>query len=260
MADENGTPSATCIPPSHAGGPYSQALLNTRLLILDDSGKPDAGHASGAVVIGGVSIDALRYPTLSRRILGAKGRFYPSRGVPQGWEIKSTGLVKPNPWNRANNRNFAYELARIVRDLGGTLYAATIDKANMHHPMTLATTMPLQLQCLVEHFEVECRATNSLGMVIADWSTHQFDQHASRCVASFAVSRKLRVHPGVYYASSHGNEGVQVADVVAAVRRRAVEGDVAMQTFDAHLASVRSAAALPGTCTGRLYTNYVTVI
>ncbi|MDZ7678487.1 MAG: hypothetical protein U5K29_08035 [Acidimicrobiales bacterium] len=234
--------------------------MNTRLLILDDSGKPDAGHASGAVVIAGLSIDTLRYPALSRRVLGAKARFYPGRGVPQGWEVKSSGLVKPNPWNRANNRNFAHELARIVSDLGGTFYAATITKANLHHPMTLATTMPLQLQCLVEHFEVECRATNSLGMVIADWSTHQFDQHASRCVASFAASRKLRVHPGVYYASSHGNEGVQVADVVAAVRRRAVEGDTAMAAFDAHLASIRPAKVLSNTCTGRSFTNYVTVI
>lgn len=234
--------------------------MHTRLLILDDSGKPDAGHASGAVVIAGLSIDTLRYPTLSRRVLGAKGRFYPGRGVPQGWEIKSTGLVKPNPWNRATNRHFAHELARIVSDLGGTFYAATITKANIKNPMTLATTMPLQLQCLVEHFEVECRATDSLGMVIADWSTHQFDQHASRCVASFAASRKLRVHPGVYYASSHGNEGVQVADVVAAVRRRAIEGDAAMQTFDAHLATVRPTAPMPTTCTGRPYTNYVTVI
>lgn len=234
--------------------------MNTRLLILDDSGKPDAGHASGAVVIAGVSIDALRYPTLSRRVLGAKGAFYPGRCAPQGWEIKSTGLVKPNPWKRANNRNFAHELARIVRQLDGTFYAATITKANMNYAMTLATTMPLQLQCLVEHFEAECRATNSLGMVIADWSTHQFDQHASRCVASFAASRKLRVHPGVYYASSHGNEGVQVADVVAAVRRRAAEGDPTMVAFDAHLAAVRPTSHLPKTCTGRAYTNHVTVI
>jgi hypothetical protein len=230
------------------------------MLVLDDSGKPEAAHASRAVVIAGISIDALAYPTLSRRILGAKSAFYPARGAPQGWEIKSTALVKPNPWKRARNRNFAHEVARIVQNLGGTFYAATIVKANMHHPMTLATTMPLELQCLVEHFDAECRPTNSLGMVVADWSSHQFDQHASRCVASFAASRKLSIHPCVYYASSHGNEAVQVADLVAAVRRRAAEGDASMQVFDAHLAAIRPAGPVPVTCRNRQYNNYVSVI
>lgn len=39
--------------------------------------------------------------------------------------------------------------------MGGTAYAATILKSNMNHPMTLATTMPLQLQILAEHFDAE---------------------------------------------------------------------------------------------------------
>ena len=115
------------------------------MLVLDDSGKPEAAHASRAVVIAGISIDALVYPILSRRILGAKSAYYPTRGAPQGWEIKSTEIVKPNPWKRARNRNFAHEVARIVQHLGGTFYAATIVKAKMNHPMTLATTMPLEL-------------------------------------------------------------------------------------------------------------------
>ncbi len=93
--------------------------MQTRVLVLDDSGKPDAKHASGAVVIAGVSIDALDYPTLSRRVLGAKGKYFPHRGPPQGWELKSADFIKPNPWKRAKNRNFANELARVVHDLDG---------------------------------------------------------------------------------------------------------------------------------------------
>jgi len=234
--------------------------VDTRILVLDDSGKPDAKHASGAVVIAGVSIDALAYPTLSRRVLGAKGGFYPNRGVPQGWEVKSADFVKPNPWKRSKNRQFASELARIVRGLDGTFYSATIVKARMKHPMTLATTMPLQLQCLVEHFEAECRARDAMGIVVADWSSHQFDQHASRCVASFVASRKLSIHPCVYYASSHGNEAVQVADLVAAVRRRTAEGDAALSALDATFASIRPGAPIPATVTGRPYANYINVL
>lgn len=78
--------------------------MQTRILYLDDSGKPDPGHASKAVVLAGFAIDADVYPTFSRRILGAKKTFYPSRGLPQAWEIKSAQVIKPNPWKRSKNR------------------------------------------------------------------------------------------------------------------------------------------------------------
>jgi hypothetical protein len=65
----------------------------------------------------------------------------------------------------------------------------------MHHPMTLATSTPLQLQALVEHLAVECEALDRVGMTVADWSTHQHDQHVSQCVSSFVNSKRLNVHP-----------------------------------------------------------------
>jgi len=169
--------------------------VTTRILYLDDSGKPDTKHPSGAVVIAGFAIDADDYPTFSRRVLGAKRAHYPLRGVPQAWELKSAEIIKPNPWKRAKNRAFVNEVDRLVRTMDGTAFSATIVKANMHHPMTLATTMPLQLQTLVEHFDAECRSLGRTGMVVADWSSHHHDQHASQCVASFAASRKLAIHP-----------------------------------------------------------------
>jgi hypothetical protein len=229
------------------------------MLYLDDSGKPDANHPSGAVVIGGFAVDADAYPIVSSRILGAKGRFFPGRGVPQAWEVKSTALVKPNPWKRAKNRDFCHEVARIVEAAGGTVYTATLVKARMKHPMTLATTMPLQLQALVEHFDVECRARGVVGIVVADWSSHQHDQHASQCVASFVASRGLSLHPCVYYASSHSCEGIQVADLVSAVRRRAAEGDGELVPYDRKLASIRP-TGLECTVHGRSYTNSINVL
>lgn len=128
------------------------------MLFVDDSGKPDAAHPSRAVVVGGFAIDSIDVSTLSRRLLGAKAKAFPGRGAPQTWELKAGTLVKPNPWKRAKDRRFVGEVVRIVRDVGGTMFTATIDKTRMHHPMSLAQTMPLQLQCLVEHFEAECRA------------------------------------------------------------------------------------------------------
>ncbi len=229
--------------------------MQARILYLDDSGKPDANHASGAVVIAGFSIDAGAYPTLSRRVLGAKGHFYPARGVPLAWEIKSTDIVKPNPWKRSKNRNFVDEVARILESVGGTAYATTIVKSRMHHPMTLATTMPLQLQYLVEHFDAECRNMGTMGMVVADWSSHQYDQHASQCVASFVASRKLTVHPCVYYASSHSCEGIQVADLIAAVRRRTVEGDQRFKSVQSTMGTRATA-----TVTGRAFRNWIDVL
>jgi hypothetical protein len=229
------------------------------MLFLDDSGKPDVKHPSGAVVIGGFSIDSQLYPTLSRRVLGAKARFFPHRGQPQAWEIKSTAVVKPNPWKRSRNRGFCYELARLMATLGCTTYTATIVKSRMKHQMGLATTMPLQLQVLVEHFDAECRSSGATGIVVADWSSHQHDQHASRCVASFVASRRLALHPSVYYASSHGSEAIQVADLIAGVRRRVEEGDGALSQLDSAFRGVSSAGAGLVTVTGRAYSSAIQV-
>jgi hypothetical protein len=64
----------------------------------------------------------------------------------------------------------------------------------------------------------------------------------------------------VYYASSHGNEAVQVADLIAAVRRRAAEGDVQMAALDSHFASIRPVVTVAPTVTGREFSNYVNVL
>ncbi len=128
--------------------------------------------------------------------------------------------------------------------MNATCYSVTLDKTNMHHPMTLATSMPLQLQALVEHFDVECKAIDRMGMIVADWSAHHQDQHASRCVASFASSRNLQVHPSVYYASSHGSEGIQVCDLLTGVRRRAAEGDNNLLKLDGNSRAFARQASL----------------
>ena len=66
--------------------------------------------------------------------------------------------------------------------------------------MSLSTTLPLQLQVLVEHFAAECTAMRETGLIVSDWSCHRLDAHASRCVASFVITRRLPLHPSVYYA------------------------------------------------------------
>lgn len=123
--------------------------------------------------------------------------------------------------------------------------------------MTLTTSMPLQLQALVEHFDAECKAMGRMGMVVADWSAHHHDQHASRCVASFVSSQALQVHPSVYYASSHGSEGIQVCDLLAGVRRRAAEGDANLLKLDSDLASIRATGSVGPTVKGRVFANRI---
>lgn len=166
--------------------------MTTRILYLDDSGKPDANHPSKAVVIAGFAIDADDYPTFSRRVLGAKGAHYRSRGVPQTWELKSADIIKPNPWKRAKNRAFVNEAERLIATMGGTIYSVAITKAAIKHPMTLATTMPLQLQSLVEHFDAECRALGRTGMVVADWSSHRRRWINGRCRRAASRGTRFR--------------------------------------------------------------------
>jgi hypothetical protein len=233
--------------------------MSSRILYLDDSGKPEPQHQSKAVVLAGFAINAEDYGTLSRRILGAKGAFYPGRGLPQSWEIKSPEIIKPNPWKRRKNKGFCDEAVRLLSTMGATTYAATMDKQRMNHPMTLATSMPLQLQILAEHFAAECQALGRTGMLISDWSGHQHDQHASQCVASFVASCRLPLHPAVYYGSSHSVEGIQVADLIAGIRRRASEGDANLQNLDARLAGIQTVQVTGRTCRGRPYANRISV-
>ncbi len=231
--------------------------MSTRILYIDDSGKPEQQHASRAVVLAGFAIDAEAYPTLSRRILGAKGAFYPGRGVPQKWEIKSPEIIKPNPWKRRKNRRFCDEIARLLRVVGATVYSVTIDKTTLKHPMTLATSMPLQLQLLAEHFATECQALQRTGLLVSDWSGHQHDQHASQCVASFVASSGLPLHPAVYYGSSHSIEGIQVADLIAGIGRRATEGDGNLAALDTTLAAIKAVHVAVRTCKGRPHSNRI---
>lgn len=253
---------ATAPPPARFSDPglhlctlRADGNVNTRILFLDDSGKPDMKHASRAVVIAGFAVPSENVVALSRRVLGAKHRFYPRRGSPASWEIKAADVIKPNPWKRRANRDFAFELVRIIKDLDGTMYSVTIDKANVLHPMGLSQSMPLQLQALVEHFEVECRHHHETGMVVADWSSPQADHHASRCVASFVASKKLAIHPGVYYASSAATETIQVADLFAGVRRRVAEGDTDLAGLAQAMAATRtvSPSSTLHTIRGRRY-------
>ncbi|MXY78926.1 MAG: DUF3800 domain-containing protein [Chloroflexi bacterium] len=162
---------------------------------------------------------------------------------------------------RSKNSRFLAEVDRINRELDCNVYSVSINKSRMHHDMTLKTTMPLQLQALVEHFAVECGARNETGVIVSDWSSHDLDAHASKSVASFVAARRLPLHPSVYYANSLNSHAIQVADLVAGIRRRVIEGDPNLGPFDAELRAVR---ALPAdrkltTCAGRPYTNSISL-
>lgn len=212
----------------------------SRVLFVDDSGKPSFNHSSKALVIAGFSIPSATVPALNRMIAGAKSRFYRQRGDPARWEIKSKRHISPDAWRRSKNRGFLDEVARILAQLECTVYSVGIDKRRMLHPMTLQTTMPLQFQVLLEHFAAECRWHGETGLLISDWSNHQDDAHASQSVGSFVTTRKLPLHPSVYYANSHSSHAIQVADLVAGIRRRSMEGDRNLQGLEQRLGSVRS--------------------
>ena len=167
-------------PPLQVVGPLSDA----RVLFLDDSGHPAPRHTSRAIVIGGFSISSASVPTLHRRIAGAKARFFPEHGHPSQWEVKATQTIRPNTWNRQQNRSFVSECIRILRSLDCTVYTASINKANMHHPMRQQATMPLQFQALVQHFAVECAHHHESGLIVMDRSNDGLDTHVSNCVGT----------------------------------------------------------------------------
>lgn len=232
----------------------------TRMLFLDDSGHPAPNYGSDAVVIGGVAVASGDVTALNRRLLGAKARIFAGRGQPSSWEIKATDTIRPNRWNRSKNRALVAEVVRILRGLGCTTYTAAITKSRMKHPMSQRTTMPLQVQCLVEHFAVECSLYGEVGVVVMDRSEQALDSHTSRCAASYIASQGLSLHPGVYFADSVASQAIQAADLVAGTRRRAVEGDPNLQVLARTLAALRPAALAGGiTHTFRPWANEITL-
>jgi len=160
----------------------------SRVLFVDDSGKPDARHQSQYLVLGGVSLPSNEVSTFTRRVQAAKGSFYSKRGRPSDWECKSGDILKRNPWKRAYNRDFCSEVARIAGSVGATIYSVSICKSNMHNPMTLKQTMPLMLQALAEHFGAECNELRAIGLIVSDWSAQYLDEHLSKCVGSWVRS------------------------------------------------------------------------
>ncbi len=128
---------------------------------------------------------------------------------------------------------------------------AASDDAQDHRPVAASG--------LVEHFAVECKTQQATGIVVSDWSNHQLDEHASRCVASYAASYRLNIHPGVYYASSHTAQAIQAADLIAGIRRRVLEGDQRLAAVERRLSSL--SAIVDGsayrTHAWRTYTNQI---
>lgn len=230
----------------------------TRMLFLDDSGHPAPNHASRALVIGGIAVLSSRVPLLSNRIVGTKARLFPGRGHPAAWELKATDVIRPNSWKRQKNRLLVREVLRAVRELDCTTYTVSIDKARMRHPMTPMTTMPLQLRILAEHFAAECAHRAEIGLIVMDRSDHGLDAYASRSVGTYASTHELPLHPTVYYADSKSSPAVQAADLIAGLRRRAVEGDAEMRRLDDDFAAER-AQVTEGirTHSGRRWTNRI---
>ena len=230
----------------------------SRVLFVDDSGKPDAKHPSQFLTLGGISIPSNEVATFTRRVQAAKGRFYAKRGRPSDWECKSGDILKPNPWKRALNRDFCEEVARIATTVGATVYSVSICKSNMHNPMTLRQTMPLMMQVLAEHFSAECEELRATGLIISDWSAQHLDEHLSSCVGSYVATQGLPLHPSVYYASSQATVPIQVADLVAGATRMKNEGAARLGPLVEALHRVR--VVMPGTLQthqGRPYGNSI---
>jgi hypothetical protein len=213
------------------------------------------------MVIGGFSISALDVVTFSRRIAGAKGRFFPERGNPGTWELKSRNTIRTKSLRRSKNRAFLAEMVRILQEMDCIVYSASIDKRRMHHNMGLQTTTPLQMQSLLEHFAVECQAINAIGIVVSDWSSHHLDAHASDCVATYAISNSLPIHPTLYFANSSGSHAIQASDLIAGIRRRDLEGDLAIASTATGLANLRAGPSIERQRThkGRRYTSQIRV-
>ena len=234
----------------------------SRVLFLDDSGKPSAKDNSQVVMIGGFSIPSEHVPALGQRISDAKALHFSRRGSPANWELKASQLIRPNPMRRRNNRRLILEVIQCLVGLDCTVYSVSIDKRNLHHAMHLDVSMPLQFRVLAEHFAAECSFLGETGLIVSDRSSDSLDALVSRSIASFVTGTNLPLHPSVYFADSLSSQAIQVADIVAGTRRRTIEGDTGLREIDSALGSICmiSEGDRVVTIEGRQFNNQVLMI
>jgi hypothetical protein len=204
------------------------------LLYLDDSGKVHPNDPAKVAVFAGFSVDEHKWHDLVRQISGAKARFFPKRasGIPHDWELKSEDFLTLNSWQRAKNRNFCIELTEILARNGCKVYAVTLEKAKAKDPLEEQKFVPLMLQRLIRRFHDQVLSLATTGTVVLDWSTHQLDEHVTRCVSAMTVSQDLRhLIGGVTYGGSAALPPLQVADLIASALRRNEEGQSHVADF-----------------------------
>jgi len=166
--------------------------------------------------------------------------FFPTRGNPHSWEIKSKDFLTPNNWNRRKKRNFCLEIVNILKRNDCHVYAVSMDKVNATGALPEATYIPLAFQRLIAKFYDEVIANADTGIVVCDWSSYQMDHHITACVGSMIGSRGMDVlRGGITYGSSMALPPLQVADLIAGTFRRCLDGQSHLQSLEAALLPLR---------------------
>ena len=195
-----------------------------QILYLDDSGKVHSNDTSSVAVFAGFSIDEERWHPLIRQITGAKAKFFPNRGKPHEWEVKSADYLTINNWLRAKKRRFCFELASILHRNQCRVYSISLEKAKANDALEEEKFVPIMLRRLISKFDDYLVTHGTTGSVVLDWSTHQLDHHITQCVTSMTVVGQMdRLRGGVTYGSSAALPPLQVADIIASTLRRDAE-------------------------------------
>jgi hypothetical protein len=199
-----------------------------QILYIDDSGKIHAKDQGNVAVFAGFSIPEERWHKFVGQVNGIKASIYPSRGdgKPNAWEIKSKDFLTVNSWQRAKARKLCFELARSLHTNNGYVYSISLDRRNLTDPPVEEKFVPLMLQRLIFTFHDQVANRGNSGSVVLDASTHELDQHITKCISSMVVSKQMtELIGGVTYGKSAALPPLQVADIIASVFRREAEGE-----------------------------------
>lgn len=218
-----------------------------RFLYLDDSGKTDPKHNSKFVVYGGLTVRDTDWSDLNKRITGAKAKFFPLRGKgrPNDWELKTADFLTRNAWQRKRNRDFSFELVRILKRSRCSVYAVAAEKARASRTLDETWLVPLIYQRITAKFIHEvAHRRDGTGTIVCDWTSYKLDHHISRCVQSYAISRGYnQIIGGVTYGSSHSFAAIQAADLIAGAFRIWHEGGSHLNALITDLRSLQHARA-----------------
>lgn len=208
-------------------------------LYLDESGEtrphsfPLKHGQTPVFALAGVALPMDRWREYDREYLSLKSQFFKSEIEKSSkrreqWEFKGKRVIAPRNANSERLKVFSYRTLDLISRYDGALFAVDFLK-NHKNPMPSKSMYTLALQVIAETYDIFLRERDRLGVIIIDSRMAHvtpgrgLDYSVAVSLLSYVFGheegRELkRLVEAPLFADSSLTAGIQIADVVAAIK------------------------------------------